>query len=169
MSADLVGAFEGSMVEIELLCMTKPAGNKHVYGVILNTFEYRTRPSLSYQQEGYQRGPIHVGETKIYWRAYTWTKEEIEAYLDMRQEDDFDLMAMVDNSVRDAMDALGEELRKYLKEAGEKHPRAGIPKPQEEEKISEVKPPGFFGGIKDFMNMASKPKGPDAYTLEKRT
>ena len=116
---DLIAAFEGSMVEIEILTKMKPKQNKKYFGVCIQTFEYRTRPSLSYQQEGYQRGPIHVGETKIAWRSYVWTQKDIDNYKAMRNHEDYELLAYVDDSVKAAMEALGEDLERYLKEAGE--------------------------------------------------
>ena len=114
------------MVEIEILCRMKPEKNKKYYGVVIQTFEYRTRPSLSYQQEGYQRGPIHVGETKVYWRSYAWTEKDIENYKAMRAYEDYELLAYVDESVKSAMDALGADLERYLTEAGERYPTGDV-------------------------------------------
>ena len=79
---------------------------------------------MSFHQEGYHKGPVHAGETDIKWRSYTWTQKEIEEYIAMKNEEDFELLSIVDRSVREAMDSLGEELRRYLREAGEKHPYA---------------------------------------------
>ncbi len=136
---DLVAAFEGSMVEIEILGRWMPEGNKEYYGVVLLHFDYRTRPTLSYQQEGYQRGPIHVGETKIIWRLYTWNDEDIENYKAMRAAEDLELLSTVDASVKAAMEALGDDLRAYLKEAGETLP--GLKK----EEVKEAPQPRLFG------------------------
>ena len=116
---DLVSAFEGSLVEIEILASEIAEGNKRVYSCILMNFLYRTRPAMSFQQEGYQRGPLHVGETRITYRAYTWTEEQIKNYKKMREEEDFELLSIVDGSVKAAMEALGDELMQYLNEAGE--------------------------------------------------
>lgn len=135
---DLVAAFEGSMVEIEILGRWIPEGNKEYYGVVLIHFDYRTRPTLSYQQEGYQRGPIHVGETKITWRLYAWNDEDIENYKAMKAEEDFELLSTVDASVKAAMDALGDDLMAYLREAGET-----LPGKKEEKK--EAPQPRLFG------------------------
>jgi len=117
--ADIISAFEGSLVEIEFLAKYLPENNKDVYSVFLAHFRYRTKPSMSYQQEGYQRGPLHVGETKATLRAYSWTSEEIENYKKLREQEDFELISVIDDSLKAAMDALGEEFEKYLKESGE--------------------------------------------------
>ena len=133
---DIVSAFEGSLIEIEFLAKYLPDNNKEIYSVFLAHFRYRTRPTMSYQQEGYQRGPLHVGETKVTLRAYTWTNKEIENYKKLREEEDFELIGTIDKSLKSAMDALGEEFQKYLKEAGEELP--------DEEKEKDVKKPTIF-------------------------
>lgn len=144
-SAELIAAFEGSFVEIELLCRSVPHGNKDYYAVAIQTFEYRTRPSMSYQQEGYQRGPIHIGETKVTYRTYAWTEEDIKNYLEMRSQEDFELLSVISGSVQAAMEALGDELKGYLVAAGEAFPTADITKKREEKK--KERPRGFFSSI----------------------
>ncbi|MBU1198732.1 MAG: hypothetical protein KKF46_06420 [Nanoarchaeota archaeon] len=119
-SPDIVGAFETSMMEIELLAYKKP--NKGDYHpCVLTTFKYRTRPELSFQQDNYaHRGPIHVGKVEVTFRAYGWTKKQMDAYRKYKRDEDMLLLGLVDSSVQNAMDALGEELETYLWEAGEK-------------------------------------------------
>ncbi|MBR9699030.1 hypothetical protein GOV09_01065 [Candidatus Woesearchaeota archaeon] len=112
---DLLAAFETSMIEVELLAK-KPSGP--VNECVLVHFWYRTRPDMNYQQE-YQRGPLHVGRAEITFRAYVWTDEEIENYQKMRAREDFNLLGVVDRSVKAAMESLGDELMRYLEEAGE--------------------------------------------------
>lgn len=122
---DLVSAFEGSMIEVEFLGYKLPTeleskkANKQVYSCILAHFIFRTRPSMSYQQEGYQRGPIHVGNMVMDLRLYVWDKKTIDKYLKMKEKEDMDLLRSVSESVKAAMDAMGGELEKYLEEAGE--------------------------------------------------
>lgn len=114
-SVDLVSAFEGSMVEVEFLAMMEVAND--VYAILDVHFLYRTRPELKFQQEGYQRGPIHVGKTQLTFRGYAWTKEELAQYKKFRSQEDMDLLKSVDESVRAAYESLGDELEKYLAEA----------------------------------------------------
>jgi hypothetical protein len=125
-SPDLISAFEGSMVEIEFLAKklpidsTKPnEQNKKWYAVVIAHFLFRTRPQMSYQQEGYQRGPIHMGKMEMDLRAYAWTDKDIEQYKALKMKEDHDLIATLGASLKDAMDALGGDLEKYLVEAGE--------------------------------------------------
>ncbi len=130
-SADLIGAFEGSVIEIEILCKGKKEGR--YYPVILAHWFYRTRPSMAYQQEGYQRGPIHVGRAEMTLRCYSWSEDQINAYKKLKEEEDLELIGSIDESLKEAMDALGDDLKKYLEESGEKFEK-------EEEKKEEKKP-----------------------------
>ncbi|MFH1682640.1 MAG: hypothetical protein ABIA37_02475 [Candidatus Woesearchaeota archaeon] len=114
-SPDLLNAFESSMIEIEILAK-KP--QKIVHQCVLINFLYRTRPEMNYHQE-YQRGPLHVGKVDINFRAYLWDDKEIENYQKMRAREEFKLLGIVDSSVKVAMESLGDELMRYLKEAGE--------------------------------------------------
>lgn len=116
-TADLIVAFEGSVLEIEVMAKRKADGP--YWAVILVSILYRTRPAMSYQQEGYQRGPIHVGKVDIKMRAYSWTQQQMENYRKMREDEDFEVLKAVDASVKAAMEALGDELEEYLKQAGE--------------------------------------------------
>lgn len=123
---DLIVAFESSMIEIEILAV-KPAGS--VNQCILMHYLFRTRPEMSYTQE-YQRGPLHLGRVEINFRAYAWTDKEIENYKKMREQEDFQLLGVIDGSVKAALEALGDELMRYLKEAGEEfEEKKEMPKP----------------------------------------
>jgi hypothetical protein len=112
---DLIIAFESSMIEIEILAVK---GSGKVKQCILIHYLFRTRPEMSYSQE-YQRGPLHLGRVEIDWRGYGWTDNEIEKYKKMRTQEDFQLLGVIDGSVKAALEALGDELMRYLREAGE--------------------------------------------------
>lgn len=129
-SVDLISAFEGSLVEIEVLAKKFPTNlrlgrqiitNKYVYSVVLLHFSYRSTPQMAYQQE-YQRGPLHVGKTDLTLRAYGWNEKKIKQYIKMKEKEDFDLLSVVDGSVKAALESLGDELERYLEEAGEPSP-----------------------------------------------
>ena len=111
---------------------------------------------MSYNQE-YQRGPIHLGRVEIDIRCYGWTNEEIENYKKMREQEDFQLLGIIDSSVKAAMESLGEELMRYLREAGED---IG-PKPQQLEmkKSSFISPyTSVFRGFSELFGKAKTPK-----------
>lgn len=111
-SPELISAFEGSMVEIEV--MGKKLSSKGFYNCMMLTLEYRTRPSMSFTQEaGFHRGPIHVGEVKVTWRAYGWTDKDIERYKKFKEMEDIDVLSSID----EAMNSMKEDLKKYLEQA----------------------------------------------------
>ena len=149
---DLIVAFESSMIEIELLAHKKGAGEgEGAYRQCIHMhFMYRTRPDMNYQQE-YQKGPIHIGRVEITFRAYSWTKAEIEKYKKVREQEDFKLLGVVDGSVKAALDSLGEELQRYLGEAGEKDLlKKGKIEEHEEKKKSDDPFTAFFKGFGDL-------------------
>jgi hypothetical protein len=111
---DLLVAFESSMIEVELLA--KKPGT--VNTCLLVSYLFRTRPDMNYSQE-YQRGPIHVGRVEVDIRTYGWSDKEVENYKKMREQEDFQLLGVIDGAVKAAMESLGDELMRYLKEAGE--------------------------------------------------
>ncbi|MBI2656274.1 hypothetical protein HYX03_00870 [Candidatus Woesearchaeota archaeon] len=119
-TADLIVAFESSMIEVEILAVKPGAkvGSEQVNQCILMHYLFRTRPEMSYSQE-YQRGPLHLGRIEMDFRAYAWTGKQIENYKKMREHEDFQLLGVIDGSVKAALEALGDELMRYLKEAGE--------------------------------------------------
>ncbi|MEA2035989.1 MAG: hypothetical protein U9O94_00665 [Nanoarchaeota archaeon] len=157
---DMLVAFETSMIEVEILAKKKQGTvkiggkDRDVYQVIDLHFWLRTRPEMSYVQEGYQKGPLHVGRVQITWRGYTWTDEEIDKYKQMRGQEDFKLLSLVDGSVKAAMESLGDELMRYLDEAGDdvKH--------LEKEKEEKPKLPNpLFNAYKGFADMFKLYKG----------
>jgi len=123
MSPEIVSAFEGSLLDIELLCQGKPeeipGSGKKVYGCILATYHYRTRPELKVVQEGYQRGPVHIGKIEVQLRVYGWTDEKVNAYKMLKRRETFVLLGEISSSVKKAMDSLGDELNQYLTESDE--------------------------------------------------
>ena len=149
-SPDLLNAFENSMIEIEILAKNP---SKIVNEVVLVHFLYRTRPEMNYQQE-YQRGPIHVGRVEINFRGYAWSDEQIENYQKMKSREDFKLLGMVDQSVKAAMESLGDELMRYLEEAGEDF------ESKQTEDIREIKPQGrpYSSGFKSVKDILSSVK-----------
>jgi len=120
-SWELLSAFEGSMLEVEILC-SKQEPDYTFFPCILLSFMYRTRPMLSYVAEGYQRGPIHLGKMELTFRAYVWNKAQVENFKNMKMEEDFELLSTINESIKESMDALGDELKRYLMGEGEKFP-----------------------------------------------
>lgn len=162
---ELISAFEGSMIEIELLGQRLEEGNKNVYTCVMETFEYRTRPEMSFQQEAYHRGALHLGEMKLTFRSYAWTKKQIDAYKQMKQKEDMELFEQINAGVKATMDAIREDLDKFLKQA------EGVAK---EEKKPTAKPAPIWEpftslgkGFKDMTGMfIPAPSAPGARALK---
>jgi|FLOH01.1.fsa_nt_gi hypothetical protein len=145
-SVDIVSAFETSITEIEFIAM-KPAV-KGIHPVVLTSFEFRTRPDLSFQQDNYaHRGPVHVGRMVMKLRTYGWTESDIKKYQDYRRKESMQLFGIVDESVKAAMDALGNELEDYLRESGE-----GVPL-KEEENIPKTRKINSWGIFDPFVSV----------------
>jgi len=116
-TADMVGAFEGSMIDVEFLARQRiPIGDSGANGCVLATFQYRTRPELRIQSE-YQRGAVHVGRMQFQLRVYGWTDEQIENYKQLKNKELLELMGDVSKSVEASMTSLGKELDTYLEKA----------------------------------------------------
>ncbi len=148
---ELISAFEGSMVDIEIAAMKLPEGNNEVYSTVVMTFEYRTRPTMggafTQKTPGYHEGPIHVGETKITWRAYAWTADQIERFRAMKEKEDLELLKSIDTSIQASMEAIGDDLFEYLEEAHEED----LPEKEEKKEDKKERPPrpGMLQPFKD--------------------
>ncbi len=127
---ELISAFEAAMLEIEVLCLQSLPNVKGVYACALLNIEYRTKPTMPFSQEYAHKGPLHVGESRITWRSYGWSEEQVKNYLFMKDVEDLELIASIDASLKEAMESLGESLKKYLEESeGKKEPEKKPPKP----------------------------------------
>ena len=153
-SPDIVSAFEGSMLDVEILGRKRvEVGESGANGCCLGTFRYRTRPELKVVQEGYQRGPVHIGKFEFFLRVYKWKDEEVEQYKRLKEKESLILMGEVSSSVQKAMEALGEKLNEYLAEArGQKE---GKPVEEKDEKPKKSVMERMLG---DFYNPNKKKK-----------
>ncbi|MBI2143913.1 hypothetical protein HYU17_02050 [Candidatus Woesearchaeota archaeon] len=149
---ELITAFEGALMEVEVLTYKHNPGRKFHPCILLNIF-YRTTPSLTYVQEGYQRGPAHTGKFDMTFRGYAWSDEQIKNYIRMKEEEDLKMLGMINEDIKASMDALGDELKQYLKEAGETFPEDEAKEPEKKPSNSPLEPfIGVFGGVKDIFS-----------------
>lgn len=150
------------MLDIELLAR-KPVGKAN--GCILATFNYRTRPEMKVVQEGYQRGPVHIGKFEMNLRVYGWDEEQVKKYKKMKDKENLFLMGEISASVQQAMESLGVELDRYLEEA------EGMKiKESKKESLSEQKSlvEKFFGDFYTPQKVKEKiQKGPAIKELKK--
>lgn len=149
--ADLVNAFETSKIYLELLA--KKGKDKKYYPVILVKFNYITRPELSYTPQG-QKQPLHSGRLELEIEPYALTQEQMDVYLSQKDNEDIDLLASIDMT----MNELKDDLKKYLKEAGEtfKEDEISVPKPKRESMFEPFRAMG--SGFKDMFAFAKPPK-----------
>ncbi|MBW2964261.1 hypothetical protein KY363_02270 [Candidatus Woesearchaeota archaeon] len=156
-SEDLIGAFEGSFTEIEVVCYNS---SSKVMPAVVMTVLFRTQPHMDFHQDGYQhKGPVHVGRSEIVLRGYTWTQEDLDNYIKLRDAETMEMLGSMDMSLKEAIEALGDDLRKYLKESGEKFPedirkeedeKAAAKKKKEQMKSAAEPFMALFGGFKEI-------------------
>ena len=116
-SPDLISGFETSATEIEVMAV-RPVKGSDYNAVVLMNFKFNTRPVMQYRQE-YSQGPVHIGRGVMTLRSYGWTNHQIDMYKKMRDFEDRELLGLVDDQLKSAMDMLGEDLETYLAEAEE--------------------------------------------------
>jgi hypothetical protein len=117
-SPDIISAFESAVLELELFGTMKSKGTYN--GCISIHFKFITTPALSYTADSYQnRGPVHNGRMELTVRTYVMTSDEIKIYKKLREEQAFDLLKEHDQSIASILDSMGDELKQYLKDAGE--------------------------------------------------
>jgi len=150
---EVVGAFETSVIELEILGENS-RGGKFYHPCILASFDYVAIPQMAYQNE-YQRGAIHTGKTIIKLEAYALTEKQINNYQKKQEEEDMELLS----TLTSAMDALKDDLHRYLEESGE------VMKKEEEKKerrniFREFTSP-FTNIAKGFKEIFGKKEKPD--------
>lgn len=111
--ADLVGAFESTMVEIEFLAAKK--WGEH-YTVIMNHFEYRSIPQYDYVPGANDRRSLMVGRIEWNIKGFVWTKEELDNYQKMKDAEDLNLISGISDTIKEAMESMSGDISKYLEE-----------------------------------------------------
>ncbi|MBN2423033.1 hypothetical protein JXB41_07440 [Candidatus Woesearchaeota archaeon] len=119
--ASVLNAFEQTLMEAETLHYRSGYGK---YNAVENVrFEIKVTPTLGFHNYEYQhKGPIHVGRVRVTIRSYAWTDEQIDNYKKYKNDEELELMSEINSSIEEAMNALGDDLKKYLIEAGEAFP-----------------------------------------------
>lgn len=118
-TVELVTAFEGSMVEIEILGVKKMPHAKDVFACLHCHWEHQSWGYTHNQPNTPQRPPIYIGKCVFTSRAYAWTQKDVDNYIKLREDEELELLGMIDGQIKAAIDALGEELKMYLKQAGD--------------------------------------------------
>lgn len=113
-SADLVAAFEGQMIEVEILAHKPIKGNYSA--VLMLNFDYRSVPHMEWVPGSQERRSVMTGRAELNMKAYSWSKKEIDAYVQMKEEEDFELLKEIDGSIKEALDAVQDDIKRYLQD-----------------------------------------------------
>ena len=148
-SAEIATAFETSRIELEFLSY-KPTSFGDFYPVIIATFNYNTMPQMSFMAEGYQKGPIHVGRVEVVLRSYVWTENQMNAYKKYREASDMELIKTIDETIAQAMEALGKDLKEYLEIEGKEEEKEKKEERREEPMLEPFT--ALFGGFKELFS-----------------
>ena len=118
-SYKLVGSFESSQLELELLIVLKKG--KKWNSCVMVRMDYSTRPDLHYTGQQGQRQPVHVGKVAISIEPYVATQAEIDWY---RNYTDKEVLKYVSGesvdlaqSIDDILGSLGGDVEDYIYEA----------------------------------------------------
>jgi hypothetical protein len=141
---DLLEMADTAIADIELFAY-KIGDNKKYFPTITVTIEYRTVPELAYQQE-YQRGPIHIGKTRIIFDGNPMLLDEMNEKFRKDQQEDITLL----KDLFAATTALEDDLIKYLTEAQEEDPEGKVGKKLEKSKTTPKGITMMFEPFKDI-------------------
>jgi len=150
--ADLIRASETAVMDIEIIGVRKGGYFKPCVRVV---FHFQTRPSLEFRKE-YQRGPIHVGKTIMDIEGYALSDSDLKAYRDTKIDEDIEVL----KSVFASIEALEEELLRYLKEADDAYSQEKLGKKEKKD----GKTPSFIARV---FKREKKEKIPSKYEREK--
>lgn len=158
-SPDLVTSFETNQVELELIATKKNYSLKtqlgvvereytHLVPVIQVKFKFVTIPEMAFQKEFQHKGAVHGGRTTMEMRGYVMKKEDFEKYKKQKENEDFEILKSIDESV----EAIGDELKKYIEEA--QGPKPEPVKKEEKLKAKDIFEPftSIFDGFKDLFS-----------------
>jgi hypothetical protein len=130
---ELLAAIEQAYMEIELLACREPSKVGKYIAVSDVEFTFRTNPEMMYDQQMQYRKPSHTGRVEMKVMARAMTTDQILAYRVSKEVEDFELLGSISKSIEDSIQGLGDDLKKYLKEAGEeKFPEDAVVKVKEE-------------------------------------
>ena len=67
-----------------------------------------------------------------------WSEDQIKNYQRMKDEEDIELLSSINESIKEAMESLGDELKAYLEEGGEIIEKQTKPENPQENTISQT-------------------------------
>jgi len=112
-SIGIVSAFEGSLIEIEIMAKTKVGSH---YAVVIVNFDYTASPKTTWDPRYQQNKVGFVGRLEMNIKSYAWTKKEIENYKAMKDAENLELIKEIDAGIKEGMEAVEEKVLEYLNE-----------------------------------------------------
>jgi len=118
---------------------------------------------MAYQRD-YQRGAIHTGLSKIKIESYALTDKDIKDYMDYQEQEDFEIIT----SLNESMNSLKDELMDYLKQAGEEFKQEKKLEPQKPPFLKELFSPftNIFKGFNQMFRKSKAEKKPSGWAME---
>jgi len=170
--ADMVTAFD--VARIDVVILGKKASKKgdlekgFPIPCVEVEFRFRTSPA-TIQQKGAGHF-THRGRVDAYFRGYTFTKEELE---ELRKLQEDEVLQYIEGMTKESLDALHEDLERYLSDKPKEEEAAGLPFFTGVKKVMEDIEKGAAVYREAFAKMGvslgiKKRKGPSAFMFEKK-
>lgn len=112
---DLLAAIEQTAMEIALLVKLGKEGDYNK--VVVLDFYFRTSPQTEFSQKYQAPTTKFMGRTEVILKSYALTDTQIKAYEMNSKLEDYELLDQIGGDIKDALEAFGEELKIYLKQA----------------------------------------------------
>ena len=92
-----------------------------------------------------------MGKMDMEMRGYVWSDKQIQNFKNMKLEEDFELLSTIYESLKEALDSLGDELKGYLMSEGEHFPDRPKQQIADKDKVPGILDPfmSIFTGMKD--------------------
>lgn len=115
-SPDLLAAIEQAMMEIELLAIVKKDDNGFFNQVLNPVIRFRTNPESDYSPKYQAVHTKFTGRVEIELRARVMSNNRLLAYKAKIEKEDFTMLGF-DESIKEAIESFGDELKLYLDQA----------------------------------------------------
>ncbi|MBW2999027.1 hypothetical protein KY321_05805 [Candidatus Woesearchaeota archaeon] len=112
-SVDIVSGFDNNVIEIEFVA--EVPGD----GAVLVNFNYQAVPQTSWDARYQQNKISHIGRLEVNIKSFSWSKEQIQSYKQMKEEEDLELISEIHEGMDTGMGAIKDTLLEYLNESEE--------------------------------------------------
>jgi hypothetical protein len=169
--ADMVTAFDVARIDIVILGKKaiKKGDLEKGFPIPCVEVEFRFRTSPATIQQKGAGHFTHRGRVDVYFRGYTFTKDELE---ELRKLQEDEILQFIEGMTKESLDALHEDLERYLSDKP-KEEEAGLPLFTGVRKIMEDIEKGAAVYREAFAKVGAslgvkKRKAPSAFMFEKK-